>query len=159
MLAKYLKHLVNAAAKHFVYIWGAQGEKVKSLTKTEIENMETSKTNTNRVFQFVTMLISFRWLTKRTRAFDCSGLVCYYLTKVGREPKGFDITADALYKKYPHSKELLPGMLLHRSGHIATYAGNGHLIEAKGRDYGVIVSPFVAAEWDNEYADPFANER
>lgn len=159
MLDKFLKHLVNAAAKHFVYIWGAQGEKIKSLTKTQIRNMESSETNYERVMQFIAMLVSFRWLTKRVRAFDCSGLVCYYLTKVGREPKGFDIRADDLAKRYPLSPELKHGMLLHRSGHIAVYVGHNHLIEAKGRDYGVIVSPFKAEEWDRSYADPFANER
>lgn len=159
MLEKFLKHLVNAAAKHFVYIWGAQGEKVKSLTKTQIRNMESSETNYERVLQFIAMLVSFRWLTKRVRAFDCSGLVCFYLVKVGREGKGFDTTADNLAKRYPLSSELKPGMLLHRSGHIAVYMGHSHLIEAKGRDYGVVVSPFIKSEWDSVYADPFANER
>ena len=159
MLEKFLYYLTKAAKRHDPYIWGAQGEKVKRLTKTQIKNMETSETNYERVMQYIAMLISFRWLTKRVRAFDCSGLVCFYLVKVGREGKDFDMTADNLAKRYPLSSELKPGMLLHRSGHIAVYMGHSHLIEAKGRDYGVVVSPFIKSEWDSTYADPFANER
>lgn len=159
MLEKFLKCLIKAAQRHDVYIWGAQGQRVKRLTKTEIRNMESSETNYERVLQFIAMLISFRWLTKRVRAFDCSGLVCYFLSKIGREAKGFDIRADDLAKRYPLSSELKPGMLLHRSGHIAVYMGRSHLIEAKGRDYGVVVSPYKVEEWETKFADPFANER
>lgn len=152
---KYINYLVKAVDHHAIYLWGAQGQKVKDLTPQEICKMENSENNAERVLNHIELLKKYGWLTSKTKAYDCSGLVCFCLTLAGREPSGFDITADRLFTRYPHTKELVPGVLIHRSGHIATYIGYNSLIEAKGRDYGVVVSPFYPKDWDKEYANPF----
>lgn len=152
---KFIKLLRNAVNNHAIYLWGAQGEKVLSLSEDVIYRMENSRQNAERVIRYCKMLDEMGWLTKKTKAYDCSGLVCYCLIKAGVEKAGFDITADDLYKKYPKTSILHYGVLLHRKGHIGVYIGNKHLIEAKGRDYGVVVSPYNSDEWDLEFADPF----
>lgn len=152
---KYIKLLTQAVNNHAIYLWGAQGEKVLSLSEDDIYRKETSRNNAERVIRYCKMLDEYGWLTKKTRAYDCSGLVCYCLVKAGVEEKGFDLTADDLFKRYPKKSILHYGVLLHRKGHIGTYIGNKHLIEAKGRDYGVVVSPYNSDEWDLEFADPF----
>lgn len=155
MREKFLRYLRLAVRHHCVYIWGAQGQKVAPLTEDDIRKMETSEKNVNRVIQFIMMLDWLGWLTKKTLAFDCSGLICYYLSKVGRENKGFDMRADDLYNHYPKSEILEPGMLVHRSGHIGVYIGYNHVIEARGRDWGVVPSPFNKEDWDKLYANPW----
>ena len=154
--SKYISLLVKAVNNHAIYLWGAQGQKVnKDLTEDIIRKMETSEENANRVIRHIQMLEAYGWLTSKTKAYDCSGLVCYCLIACGREAQGFDATADQLFHKYPKVAILREGCLIHRKGHIATYIGYGYLIEDKGRDYGVVVSPFKADEWDKEYAYPF----
>ena len=154
---------VNTACKicqnHAAYIWGAQGQKLKgvnALTEADIYKMETSPDNAKTVINFINMLAAHGWLTGKSKAFDCSGLICYILTKIGRESEGFDMTADSLAKRYPSRLAPVRGCLVHRPGHIGIYIGDNYLIEAKGRKYGVVVSPFNAKEWDEIYPDPFA---
>ena len=151
---KFINTLLSAVNNHGIYLWGGQGEKALSLSDSDIYKRETSNENANRVIRYIRFLNEFGWLTKKTRAFDCSGLVCYALVKAGIEKKGFDDTADGLFKRYPHTVTLHEGSLLHRKGHIGVYLGYNHLIEAKGRDYGVCVSPYYSEDWDKEFANP-----
>ena len=150
---------INIACKivenHCAYIWGAQGMKIKGLDPKVIDQMETSPTNAKKVKQFIAMLEAHGWLTSKSKAFDCSGLICHILVKIGIENPGFDIIADELAKRYPRRAVIRPGVLLHRPGHIAIYIGNNYLIEAKGRVWGVCVSPYVAKEWESTFPDPF----
>ena len=147
-----LKRYVNS---HSIYLWGAQGEQVKKLNYETVRKMETSAANAQRVIRRIELLKEMKWISGKTRAFDCSGLLCYCLYHSGREPE-IDITADSLFARYPHTTQLTEGCLLHRSGHIAAYIGLNYLIEAKGRDYGVVISPYYPKEWDSEFANPFA---
>lgn len=158
MKAKFLKLISWAAKHHCIYLWGAQGEKVKNLPNDKIYKMETSRDNAERVIYLIALFNAFGWISSKTRAFDCSGLICYCLVKCGLEAKtpGFDLKADDLAKRYPRTDKLKPGVLLHRKGHIGVYVGYNHLIEAKGRDYGVVVSPYKAEEWESTFPDPFA---
>ena len=153
--SKYLSLLRKACDNHAIYIWGGQGESVLlDLSDETIYKMETSKENAERVIRHINMLKDNGWLTRKTKAYDCSGLICYCLWKCGREEQ-FDKCADDLFNSYKHGYSLRAGCLIHRKGHIATYIGNRYLIEAKGRDYGVVVSPFDYTDWDKEYAYPF----
>lgn len=159
MRAKFIKLLSWAVKNHCIYLWGAQGEKVKNLPNEKIYKMETSRENAERVIYLISLFNAFGWISAKTRAFDCSGLICYCLVKCGLEAggsSGFDLTADALAERYPRTNKLKPGVLLHRKGHIGCYIGYNHLIEAKGRDYGVVVSPYKPEEWESTFPDPFA---
>ena len=156
MKSKFLSLLRKAVNNHAIYVWGAQGQRViKDLTADIIKQMETSEKNADRVLRHIAMLEANNWLTTKTKAYDCSGLLCHCLEACGRESANFDLCADDLYYKYPKGVTLKEGCLVHRKGHIGAYIGNGYIIEAKGRDYGVVVSPFYRTEWDREYAYPF----
>lgn len=150
---------VNTACKivsnHCAYIWGAQGQKLKELDNETIFKMETSPDNARTVINYINMLTTHGWLTGKSKAFDCSGLVCYVLAKIGREAADFDMAADQLAKRYPARLAPVQGCLVHRPGHVGIYIGDSYLIEAKGRKWGVVVSPFIAKEWDSVYPDPF----
>lgn len=150
--------IVNTACKivenHCAYIWGAQGEKLMKLSKEDIARMETGPANVEKVIRYINMLAAHGWLTGKSKAFDCSGLICYLLVKCGIEKPGFDMTADQLASRYPKRANLREGCLLHRKGHIGLYIGGGYLIEAKGRVWGVVVSPYTAADWDSVFPDP-----
>ena len=152
---KYLELLKRYVNSHSIYLWGAQGQQVKKLDYATVRKFETSEENAKRVWRRIELVKSMGWLTGKTRAFDCSGLVCYCLQHSGRE-SSIDERADDLFNRYKHTKVLADGVLLHRSGHIGTYIGGGFLIEDKGRDYGVVVSPYYPKEWDIEFADPWA---
>lgn len=139
-----------------VYIWGAQGQKVYKLTLEDIRQMETSEANAKAVFSRIQMLRSIGLVNKKNRAFDCSGLICWLMVKAGIETaKDFDMRADDIFKRYTKTPIVKTGCLLHRTGHIALYIGNGYLIEAKGRKYGCCISVFDAKEWDAVYAWPY----
>ena len=150
--------IVNTACKivenHCAYIWGAQGEKLAKLTPEDIGHMETSPANAEKVIRYINMLAAHGWLTSKSKAFDCSGLICYILVKCGIEKPGFDMTADELAGRYPKRAVIREGCLLHRKGHVGLYIGGGYLIEAKGRVWGVVVSPYTAADWDSVFPDP-----
>lgn len=152
---------INTACKivdnHCAYIYGAQGEKLKALTPEDIKRMETSAQNVIYVAEYIDMLRAHGWLSNKSKAFDCSGLICYILVKCGVESAGFDLTADGLAERYPKTAALKPGVLLHRKGHIALYIGQRYLIEAKGRRCGVVVSWYDPDEWDRSFPDPFTD--
>ena len=84
------------------------------------------------------------------QVFDCSGLLKYILrTEAETKPliynAAFDYSADSFYTKATTKGPIsslpeLPGLGLHRSGHVGVYIGGGYLIEAKGFDYGCVKS-------------------
>ena len=140
---------------HSIYLWGAQGEKVRNLSVKKIIKMETSAGNAKRVLNFIGSIVAV--ITNSTRAFDCSGFICWLLCKYGILPKGYDNTADGLMNKFKVvlPAERKPGDLVfkcyHDSGkayHVGLYIGDNKVVEAKGRDQGVIVSTFDTS-WDN----------
>lgn len=152
---KFLNTAKKILDNHGIYLWGGQGEKVLSLTFEDIRKKETSADNARKVWSRICIEDKLGWLTNKTKAFDCSGYVCYCLVKSGREDKGFDINADGLAKRYPKTEKLTEGCLLHRSNHIGIYIGDGFLLEAKGRNYGITLSPYNYKEWDLTFANPW----
>lgn len=84
------------------------------------------------------------------QVFDCSGLLKYILMTEGEtKPLAYnaalDYSADSFYQKATKKGDIstlpeIPGIALHRPGHIGIYAGNGKVIEARGFAYGVVKS-------------------
>ena len=84
------------------------------------------------------------------QVFDCSGLLKYILMTEGEtKPLSYvpalDYSADSFYQKATKKGDIstlpeVPGIALHRPGHIGIYAGNGKVIEARGFAYGVVKS-------------------
>ena len=125
-----------------IYAWGGQGELTKTTANIKtLESMETSKNNVKRILNHLAKIYP---IPDNSRMFDCSGLITFHLIKL--KLLKYDTTADGLYKKCKSIKknELLPGDLVfkvnanNKAVHVAMYDGNNYIIEAYGRDEGVI---------------------
>ena len=143
---RFIAYLYEQAYRHSIYVWGAQGEGADVISADWIAKKETSTVNRKRVVA--------KWEAEKElgygkvlRAYDCSGLgVCFFLAN--KLIKG-DTTANGLKGMCTDVdiKKTKTGDLvfkLDKNGR-ATHVGyvvddNGTVIEAKGRDYGVVVS-------------------
>ena len=71
---------------------------------------------------------------------DCSGGVVGLFRHAGLVAAKFDCSADGFWNSSSMKKiekaELIPGDLLHKSGHIGLYAGGGYAVEWMGGAYG-----------------------
>ena len=80
-------------------------------------------------------------------SFDCSGLMYYAFQQVGITiPETTSYYSNYNQYKLSNNKNAAPGDILWRSGHVAMYLGNGNIVEAKGKDYGVCVSEYASLE-------------
>lgn len=133
-----------------IYVWGANGELLSSISPSWIKSHETSTDNYNKALK----MYEERKGISGARAFDCSGLVCWALTESGAKPKGFDSTAnglmvnqcDAVTKSQLRDGDLCFKVSDGKAHHVGVYVG-GKIIEAKGRAYGVVESSLTSA-WD-----------
>lgn len=114
---------------------------------------ETSAANAKRVIEHVASLVNHGFVTDDTKFFDCSGLVTYYLIKLGVLRS--DTTANGIMAKCKKIKkeDLKAGDFCfkvseNKAYHIGTYVGDGKVIESKGRDYGVVKLPITDSNWD-----------
>lgn len=152
-ITDFLKYLESHVGKS-IYVWGGQGEDLSALTETKIKEMETSTANANRAIKLWTK----RKGVKGAKAFDCSGLIMYYLCNL----KGIynDMTANDLKNKCTmiSKSQLMAGDLVFKcyaSGHayhMGVYTGT-KVIEAQGRDLGVVERDISANGW-NKYGRP-----
>ena len=123
-----------------IYVWGGNGQ--TEISVGWIRRMDTSETNAQRSIRF--------WDNQKTAgmtdlaAFDCSGLISRYLQDIGIVSSKRN--CDHLWAMCtPVTRaDLRPGDLLFRSRngdmyHVGVYVGRGRVIEAKGRDDGVVL--------------------
>ena len=91
----WFKYLKEQVAHQSIYLWGAQGQDVEDLTLGEIVKMETSKDNAAKVLKHLSDLLSTSaFKISEAKAFDCSGLGCYYLMNLNKVIT-WDHTAEA----------------------------------------------------------------
>lgn len=139
------------------YVWGAQGQCISCMDDNELDafldRREDSASNIARVERYIA------GATKDPLyAFDCSGLILYYFQNL----KGWlesDTNANGLYGqckdirgKLTTSTPLEVGDLLFidngsRKTHVGVYVGGGCAIEARGRDYGVVMRQVSYTYW------------
>lgn len=145
------------AARGSIYVWGAQGQRGGQITEDWIRKMETSATNANRAISL--------WKKNKGKydpnmigAFDCSGLIGACLNANGNA--GFDDTADgyrnrcvSIDKGALQAGDLVFEYSNGKSGHAGVYIGGGKVIEARGRDYGVVETELNARNW-KKYGRP-----
>lgn len=72
---------------------------------------------------------------------DCSGGVVGLLRNAELVKSGWDCSADGFYKQtgswnHVSPAEMLPGDLVHKSGHIGMYVGSGYTVSWEGGAYG-----------------------
>ena len=139
VIAHFITFLKGEVANGSIYVWGAQGQ--KDITETWIRKRETSTKNADRAIKLwkIRLLNGFGHM----RAFDCSGLIMYYLNREGLYK--YDMSANGLLAKSAKLKreDLKQGDLVFRHNlikahHVGVYIGGGQVIEAKGRDDGVV---------------------
>lgn len=103
--------------------------------------------------------IGEKWMNKRV--VDCSGLIKYYMMSIGygKDPTynpNYDQNADTMYNQSINKGDMsiipeIPGLLLHKPGHVGVYIGNNKVIEAYGTAKGVIQSDLPNGNWDHWY--------
>lgn len=155
-IEKVIYYAKNQALNHSIYLWGGQGEKVKTLTAQKIAAMETNENNAVRVMKQIYQREYNQVITKYTKAFDCSGLICKALEYAKYVRKRFDTNAQGLYDRTRHiSKEsALAGDLVFKGDsvnnitHVGILTTNGQVTEARGRDYGVVTRSYELSEWN-----------
>lgn len=158
LLEQFIDYLNEQVENHSIYIWGGQGQKYPTLTEEWIKKKETG-TNRNRALNTYNKAVELGY-KEVCRAFDCSGLITYWLYNVKKLING-DMTANGLKakcKKIPVSN-LSKGCFVFRvDGNRAYHVGvvvddDLNVIHAKGRAYGVIKEKFNSKYW-NYYGIP-----
>lgn len=163
-LDSFIKYLEEQAANHSIYVWGAQGQDKDTISEEWIKERETDDKNAARAIAAWKKACADGY-GDVLRAFDCSGLAMYYLQNVaGIVPS--DMSANSLmgkcetikktdvrrgdwvFKKYTSGDK--KGQAYH-IGYVVDDALN--VIEAKGRDHGVIKAPLSEGKW-NAYGRP-----
>lgn len=157
MLNKFISYLEEQVRNHGIYVWGGQGEQGNKINEAWIRKRENSTANAARAIAFWRKQVLAGY-GDVLRAFDCSGLGVYFLMKEGL--LSADTTADGLLRKCARifQGDLRRGDFVfkvddkgkaYHIGYIVDDALN--VIEAQGRDTGVIKSPLKG--W-NAYGRP-----
>ncbi|MBE5784409.1 MAG: hypothetical protein E7330_01270 [Clostridiales bacterium] len=139
MMQGFLEYLKEQVGRS-VYVWGGQGE--TEITEKWVRSRENKEANILRVMRFYEGLRSKG--ISPIRAYDCSGLILHYW----QDRVGFftsDMTAAGLFRLCTALEKtaLQPGDLVFRHNgtaihHVGVYMGDGQVIEAEGRDRGVV---------------------
>ena len=155
---EYLKEQVR---NHSIYVWGAQGQKKPTITETWIRKREKSKRNADRAIAHWKKEVREGY-GDVLRAFDCSGLGVYFFLK--HNMIDHDVNADGLRKlcKTIGRSDVREGdMTFRMNGGRAVHVGfaidGDRVIEAKGRDVGVVESRISG--WDRFGRPPFYASR
>lgn len=145
MLDEFISYLKQEVANRSIYVWGAQGCRGKEVTEAWIRKRETSDQNATRAITFWQKQVKAGYGDK-LGAFDCSGLGMYWMQNV-KGIYSYDMNANNLYNtcsKKLTKNELKKGdwVFIDTNGkktHIGYVVDdNLNIIEARGRDYGVI---------------------
>lgn len=162
-----ISKLANDEVKNnSLYLWGGQGESVEKTTPAKIQTMETSNANAARVLKCLANKINVGCNMKKAKYFDCSGLVVDILRQLEIISKDADYTADGIYKKLcdPILKDQMKRgdlVFISKSGkmtHVGIYDGLDMVIEAAGRDLGVVRRGISKNTW-NTYGRIKTNEK
>lgn len=151
---EYLKEQVR---NHSIYVWGAQGQKKPTITEEWIRKREKTKRNADRAIAHWKKEVREGY-GDVLRAFDCSGLGTYFFLK--HDLIDHDLNAEGLRGLCTTIRrtEVREGdMTFRMSGGRAVHVGfaidGERVIEAKGRDVGVVESRISG--WDRYGRPPF----
>lgn len=145
------KFLAYAASQTgCLYVSGGQGQK---MTPALIRKLEKGDSNYKRALKtYEKNLKANRPLT----GYDCSGLIIAYL--LGNKLITRDLTAHGIYYTICDrldKDDICGGDLVFKKKttssriyHAGIYMGDGTVVQAKGRDYGVVREPFSATGWN-----------
>lgn len=165
LLDEFIAYLEEQVKNHSGYCWGAQGQLNSTATDAWIRGKETSTANANRAIAFKNKQIAAGY-GNVMRWFDCSGLGMYFLQNLKGVYKS-DMSSNAMMGK---CAKITRGSLKRgdwvfrvdatdKAYHIGYVVDDGlNVIEAKGRDDGVVKRPLNAsgASYWNAYGRPTA---
>lgn len=161
----FLDYLHEQVKNHSIYVWGAQGRQGSAITEAWIKRRETSDTNYKRAVAFWKKQCDAGY-GDVLRAFDCSGLGMFWLQNVSGILKS-DCNAHGLYGKCKKLKkaDLRVGDFVFkinssgRATHIGYVADTDiNVIEALGRDAGVVKRSLSKGNWNGFGRPPFWTE-
>ena len=164
MLGDFITYLNEQIKNMSIYVWGAQGQKWPVLCEKWIKSKEANPVHrANAIKQYKKACAAGH--EEDCRAFDCSGLGMYWLQNVTHYYAS-DMNANGMMGKCKklNKSDLKKGdwvFRVYKSGsskgrayHIGYIVDtNLNVIEAKGRAYGVVISPFDSSYW-NAYGRP-----
>lgn len=113
------------------YVYGSDGQIYTKEMKSRLEK-------TYPYSYYNGKLDSTKWFGKQV--FDCSGLICWAMRKIGLKGSGFRIASGgfgALGTRVS-ANEIIPGDIFYDGTHCGICLDNGKTVEAKGTNYGVV---------------------
>lgn len=127
-----------------IYCWGGNGE---DATDYAIDIMENSSTNKRRAKAFLAK--QKKAGVQNIKMYDCSGLISRWLQDHGMAKSKCNCNRLWAMSSKIAKADLQPCDLLFRGSdtdksHVGVYVGNGMVVEAKGRDDGVVIRPIDA---------------
>ena len=152
---RFVAYAAEQVANGSIYVLGAQGQTGSAITEKWIQYREHDKaSNYKRAIAFWKKQLEQGFAA--LRAYDCSGLVVAFLLAEGLI--GGDLTANGLYYTACDTIEkagLAAGDLVFkkytassRVYHVGIYMGDGTVVHAKGRDYGVVCEDIAKTGWN-----------
>ena len=164
-LNSFIEHLEEEVRNHSIYVWGAQGQGKDTISEEWIKERETSAKNANRAIAYWKKQVEAGF-GDVLRAFDCSGLGMAFIQNETGISKS-DMNANSMMGKCEiiTKAEVCRGCWVFKvssgkASHIGYVVDDElNVIEAKGRDDGVIKRPLSKGGW-NAYGIPkyFADE-
>lgn len=164
-LKDFISCLQQQVDNHSIYVWGAQGQTTTEITEAWIRGRETTEANADRAIAFWKKQCDAGYGIV-LRAFDCSGLGMFWLQNISGMLK-YDLSAHGLYNKCEKitKDRLRVGDFVFKVSNAgrATHVGyvvdtDLNVIEAKGRDVGVIKRSVDADSWNAFGRPPFWTE-
>ena len=159
--AEFTEYLKEQVRNHSIYVWGAQGQKKPTITEAWIRRREKTKRNADRAIAHWKKEVEEGY-GDVLRAFDCSGLGVYFFLK--HDLIDHDLNAEglrSLCRPIARSEVREGDMTFRISGGRAVHVGyaidGDRLIEAKGRDVGVVESRISG--WDRFGRPTFFDSR
>lgn len=158
-LNSFIEHLEEEVRNHSIYVWGAQGQDHTIISEEWIKQRETNAKNAARAIAYWKKQVEAGY-GEVLKAFDCSGLGMAFLQNETGISKS-DMSANGMMGKCEiiTKAEVCRGCWVFKvKDGKATHIGyvvddEKNVIEAKGRDYGVIKSPLSKGGW-NAYGIP-----
>lgn len=158
-LNDFINYLEQEVAFGSVYVLGAQGQRYPFADKWLMTREHDSQSNVNRIKKTLEKRIADGYDPNNIGAFDCSGLGMYYLIKEGYlssdlNANGMRGQCEVIDKANLKRGDWVFVMDGGRATHIG-YVVNDNLdvIEARGRDYGVVKTKLAERNW-NHYGRP-----
>ena len=113
------------------YVYGSDGQIYTQEMKSRLEKQYGYN-------QYNGELNSSQWLGRQV--FDCSGLICWAMRKIGLQGSGFRIASGSFgsYGTKISANEIKPGDIFYDGKHCGICLEDGKTVEAKGTNYGVV---------------------